>query len=535
MTLNDDDQRPNVNKVRNFIPQIMKNKQGEVYLNPELKTVQFYNGIEIYFISVPLSAGTTELKRLNKKQKLAIAAAVYHVPNADLGVQYSANNSPYNSLVVKGEKMQLYFEEYSQNTSSHAFTLLHSGSIQIKLYSGPSSLGVYGFGSKQDDRGSPLNKKYIESWLQNLSQNNPLLQKYSLKLSDFDLAFAYAGDAEMIEDYVKAVQQLAELKKPRTAIIVYKGLGPIHIADNKIMIPLGAHAKELGHALISEAAYSPLITGDGSLSSALETTSANKSFLYENTEWKAQAMATLLNSVFKTNPELLEAAYELLIPLTKDLRLDNLTRTDRVNKIIAALKNISAQAQIHTFFSRRNSSLNIADNTINMFQFRPIFETLQKGFAKGITFSENYLLWLTELTKTFTAQTGLPFAQLQAQLDDKVYGRASQLLEKWYSLFTLWELGQSVKPEAVRQVIVDTAGHFRQKETQAKIENQSLIFQLLDQINISTRSKYGLYESVKNHPTTYADLTLIRQQYNQQSRRRFLLSRQSVCHQFYFR
>jgi hypothetical protein len=46
VTLNDDDKRKNVNKVRNFIPEVLKNENGDVYLNPDSKEAQYYKGVD---------------------------------------------------------------------------------------------------------------------------------------------------------------------------------------------------------------------------------------------------------------------------------------------------------------------------------------------------------------------------------------------------------------------------------------------------------------------------------------------------------
>ncbi len=540
VTLNDEDPRQYANKVRGFILKILKNENGEAYLDPDSKKTQFYpyperkiseQNIEIYFISALGSLGYLQPAQMTELQKKEVIKTTDHIPKADLGLQYSANDSPYSRYVVKGQNMQISFEEYSQHTTSHAYTFLQSGSPHTKLYSGPVSFGVYGFGSKHDALHSVSNQQHIEKWLSQLASTNASLKKFSLKSADFDLAFAYAGDSEMIEDYVSAVKQLA--KRNRPTIIVYKGSGAIQVVGNQIIIPLGAHPKELGHALISESTYSPLVTGDGSLSSALETTSATKSFLYENIEWKIPAMTALLNVTFKTKPELISAANDLLIPPSKDLKIENKSRKDRIKQIKSALENQALHSQVHSYFSKRTSSLNIADNAVNMYQFWPVFNSIQKGFSKGLMFSESYLIWLTELTKTYNARNGIPKQKLYAELNDKVSGRSFQLLEKWFSLYTLWELGETVENEAIKIVVRETAGFFRQKMTDSKYDVENNLRQMLDQINASSSSKYALYSALRNDRAAYADFTLVREKYNEQSSRKLLVRRKNDCHTFY--
>lgn len=533
VTLNDDETRQYVNKVRDFIPKIMKNEVGMPYLNPDSKEKQLYQGVEIYFVSVPGMLAYRTEDQLTPAEKSSVVSAVTHVPDADMALQFSANNSAVSSLVVKGKKMHLYFEEYSNQTQSHSFTFLQNGQKQIKLNSGPLGFGVYGFGSRNDDHGSAVNKKYIESWLSEIAKSNPAMHGFDLRSGKYDLAFAYAGDAEMIEDYVQAVETTARRAPKNPTIIVYKGSGSITIKKNVILVPLGAHPKELGHALISESTYSPLVTGDGSLSSALETTTKTKSFLYENIDWKLQAMSALIATVFSKDPALAETARRALIPQTKSLKDLRLSRKKRVAMIQSALQNSEVHKSWHSYFSRRTNSLNIADNTLNIFQFAEIFETLRKGFQRGLIYSEPYIVWLVEQVKTFSVRDGLPVEKLRAELNDKVYGQSKNLVEKWYALFTLWETDHRVESFDVTNVINETAAYLKQKQTNAGYEITTQIFGILEQINGSTKSKYALYQSIKNDSAAYSSFSEIRKTYNAQTNKPLRLSRQNSCEKFY--
>jgi len=533
VTLNDEETRQYVNRVRDFIPKIMKNDLGQPYLNPDSKEKQLYQGVEIYFVSVPAMLAYRSEDQLSPEEKNSVVRAVTHVPDADMALQFSANNSAVSSLVVKGKQMHLYFEEYSDQTQSHSFTFLQDGQKQIKLNSGPLGFGVYGFGSRNDDHGSAVNKKYLESWLSEISKSNPAMHGFDLRSGKYDLAFAYAGDAEMIEDYVLAVETTARKAPKNPTIIVYKGSGGITIKKNVILIPLGAHPKELGHALISESTYSPLVTGDGSLSSALETTSKTKSFLYENIDWKVQAMYALMRNVFAKESALYEAAQGALIPQTKSLKALGLSRKKRVAMIQTALQNSDVHKTWHSYFSRRTNSLNIADNTLNMFQFAEIFESLRVGFQRGLFYSEPYIIWLVEQVKTFSVRDGLPAKKLRSELNDKVYGKSKNLVEKWYALFTLWETGYRVESSDVATVLSETAENLKQKKTEVSYEIESQIFGILEQINGSTKSKYALYQAIKNDSSAYAQFSEIRKTYNAQTSKPLRLSRQNSCEKFY--
>lgn len=532
VTLNDTDSRPYVNKVRNFIPNILRDGNDQTYLNPDQKEVQYYKGVEIYFASVSESLGLADPSALSAEQKSKLNASVAHIPHADMGLQYSANNSSFNQLVVKEQKLHIYFEEYSQNSGSHAYTFLRDGRRQIKLNAGPLGFGVYGFGSSDDSHGSKQNRKYIANWLKHLSTTHPSLAKFDLSWGSFDIAFAYAGDNEMVEDYVKAVSQLAKKNKHQPIVIAYKGSGEIKIVGQQIFIPLGAHPKELAHALISESSYSPLVTGDGSLSSALETTTEKKSFIYENVAWKSDAMNALFSHVF-ADSKTLEPALLALVPQSKDLAKLKLSRSKRVKQIQSALKNSEVHAQWHSYFAKRKTSLNLADNTVNIFQFISIYTSLEKSFSKGLYFSDFYVSWLVELAKTFSARNGLPYERLRNELNDGVYGKSKNLVEKWFALFTLWETSHLVNEKEIARVLHETADFLEQRKTEVNYSTEEIIFSIFEQINGSEKSKYALYLSIKNDLHAYESFTKLRRKYNSRSSKPLKLSRSNSCLGFY--
>lgn len=535
VTLNDYEQRQYVHKVREFIPQVLKSDRGEIYLNPDSKDKQIYRGVEIYFVPVDGSSAFAQPESLKPSEKAKLLATVAHIPEADLALQFSANDSSFSPLIVKAQKLYLYFEEYSNKSQSLAYAFFQNNRKQLKLSAGPLGFGVYGFGSAGDAHGSADNKKYLKSWLATIEKENPALQTLHLNSAPFDLAFAYAGDAEMIEDYIKAVQRISKETTDRPTVIVYKGRGPIKIKGRQVLIPLGAHPKELGHALISESTYSPLVTGDGSLSSALETTANTKSFLYENVEWKRLAMEALVVKVFAKDRSLQDAALNSLIPQTMALKDLKLSRKKRVTMMQTALLNAEVHRQWSAYFSEQRAALNIADNVINMYQFVEIFDSLKKGFQKGFMFSDDYMSWLTELAKTFSAAQGIPVDKLYRELNDMVYGKSKNLIEKWYAIFTLWEIGHTVANDDVVRIISETADFLKQKKTTAYFESSMKLFGVLEQFNSSEKSKYFIYTAIKSNNVASKNFSDIRKAFDEQSSKPFRLSRKSSCEFFYAR
>lgn len=533
VTLNDSDTRKFVNRVRDFIPQVLRDESDRPLLDPDAKHPQYYKGIEIYFASVPESLGRTSPNDLEKQDIEKVKESVKHIPYAEMALQYSANNSPFSRLVVKSENIHVYFEEYSEKKESHGYSFFHKNAEAVKIFAGPLAFGVYGFGSKGDAIHTAENKEYVQTWLDKIKSSNPKLAKLNLKLSEIDLAFAYAGDAVMIEDYNKAIDQLAKQKKDKVTVIAFKGKGEVEKVGNRVYIPLNAHPKELAHALVSECTYSPLVTGDGSLSSALETTSKTKSFLYESVEWKAAAMAELFRSVFKNDSELLESANDLMIRQTHELKNAKQSRNGRVDQIISALQNEALHTGIHTYFSRRTLALNIADNTMNLFQFEEIYKNLKASFSRNVFFSEPYLKWLINFAKTFSAREDFPEARLQDQLNDQVYGRSKQLLEKWYSMYTLFELGYSVKSSDVSRIITETKDFFAGKNTITKMKTESELIQMIEQVSGSKKSKQALIDAVNSSTQIREDFLAVRKIFHRNSNKRIALTAKNACAQFY--
>lgn len=541
VTLNDDDKRKNVNKVRSFIPEVLKNDNGDVYLNPDVKEAQYYKGVEIYFVAVAQKWAFADPSNLSLRQKQEVINLASHIPYADLGLQYSANNSPFSNLVVKSREMQISFGEFMQASESYSHTIFNTKPMIVKLNAGPLGLGVYGFDSLNDGLHSEKNKKYVEEFLSPIIQKNSnqldLNQRASpdktfhLNSSEINLAFAYAGDPELIEDYIQAVEKISKDTPDRKTVIVFKGSGSVQIKENCILVPIGKHSWELAHALISESTFSPLITGDGSFSSAMETTSSTKSYLYEGVPWKLETLININRTVFKNDPEGYKVAQFAILPLTNELENEGITRPDRVNRIVSVLKAQSLHQSVFTYYSHHRNKQKIADNTLNVYQFKSIFKTIQKGIDKGLTFSEEYLSWLVELTKLVSVEKFLSTEKLTKELNDKYYGKSFQLLEKWFVLFTLWELDRDVNPEDMKTVIEETLTWLSQRETQKKDEDSIILFTMLDQINASDKSKQGLFQAIKDDKETYGKFNVLRKKYNLQAAggSQFFLSRENSC------
>lgn len=533
VTLNDDDKREYVNRVREFIPKVLLDENNQPYLNPDLKTPQDYKGIEVYFVSVPQVLSFSSPDNLSSDQIQSLKSIVKHVPFADMGLQYSANDKAFSNLVVKSKNMHIYFCEYSASIKSHAFVFFQNESISMKINAGPLSFGVYGFGSQDNTIHSQENKQIVNAWLDKIKNENNALKKMNLSLGNIELSFAYAGDVQMIEDYNKAIEQIAKQDKTKFTVIAYKGQGKVRIIANRVYIPLNEHPKELANALISESTYSPLVTGDVSLSAAIKTTSENKTFLYENVQWKESAMTALIKEIFSDHPISNMATNELLIPQTWALHRMKMNRKKRITQITEAILNHKVHKEIHFYFSQRQKSLNIADNTINLYQFSTIYKSLKASFKRKIFFSESYLDFLVDFTKEFEAKDFIPKWKLYEILQNQDHFEVNQLFEKWYSLYTLWELGYDVKVDDVIRTINHTKILVSQIIDDVNNTSEFQLSGILEQINGSEKSKIGLLKTVSSNQQAQDSFDLILKWYNSGATKKFRMPKQNRCFSFY--
>lgn len=455
VTLNDYDKSEYTNKVSKSILKLLNTSQENNDLNLNTKNKQTYNNVEIYFVDLPFFPDNSTIK----KNKAKLNQATQHIPSADFGVQFSSNNSLMPNLILKASKMLYYFQEYDPQKDSFEYFLSKEKPPISKLFAGPLGLGIYGFDSIYDKHNSQFNKKLINHYLKETAQFN-----FKNDLSIYEIAYAYAGDKEMIDDYIEAIKRISQLSenKDKKYLIFYKKSGgstndgiQFSTQKNITLFPLGSHPKELSHALISESTISPLITGDGSLSSALETTSKNKSLLYEGNPWKIPMVYSFLNWVFKNNNDI--KFTDLIIPLTKDLESQNMKSEQRIEQIYNALLDSNIHGILNQFIKTHKSQLKLGDNLVNLFQLYPIFESLTKSFDNSPTAKSEYLEWLVSTVKHYKSNDPNKIRNyFYSQFNDKIQNHPFQLLEKWYSFLTLIELKIPLKPEVLSQLINET-------------------------------------------------------------------------------
>jgi hypothetical protein len=520
VTLNDDDHRPYVNKVRKLIPNVMKDNNGKPYLNPDSKSLQHYNGIEIYFVNPPAVATIAYESQLKADKIKLIESTAAHIPYADLGVQFSANNSAFSNLIVKAKKLHVYFHEYEAVAESFVHGFFNAKVPVLKLNSGPLSFGVYGFGNKSEKVGSESNRAIVNEFL------NPL----GFDLSQIDLAFAYARDDELIEDYRKALEIIAnEKEKSRDLVVIYKGSGEIIRTGRLVQIPIADHPFELNKALIAESTISPLITGDVSFSLALRSTTPTKSFLYEGYAWKQGTFFTLFKTLFSKQVDLMNFAFELFLPRTNVLENEGVSREDRVKSILDSLKNRKLHREIHKKMSLLDQRLNLSNNLMGIYRFESIFQAIYSGFQRDRMYSEKYLIWLTKWVEKLNAHDEIKQEIFDKLLTKNVIGSSEILLQKWFSLYTLWELGVAVDSVQVRRVLIETSDFLIRKETEAKMYLEMDLMQFLEQLTGSDKSRHKLYLVIQGNKEAQQAFRQVREAFQKQSSKKLLLKRSLVC------
>ena len=470
VTLNDQDIRLNVNKTRSIVQKSLTGKNGEIVLNPDLKTVQVYRGVEIYFVDLPGRLyGVAADERSVSDQNL-IEKATQHIPSSEVGMQFSANNFPIAPQIAKIKEMYLGFNEYNEDPKNFQYVLLKESPIWIKMNAGPLSLGVYGFNQNNREQ----NKKIINSYIDRIGLAR-------INFPQAELAFAYAGDSALIEDYVAAVKKLASQSDAPFFVFV-KGDGPIQKNRNLTLIPLGPHPQELAHALIAESTYSPLVTGDGSLSSALSSASRSgkraKSFVYEMVIWKDTFMSSLMIKIFGRGEAANKGLSLTFAPLEDSTDLKE--RNQRVQDIASALQNEELHAKISNFISRNKNQLDLVDNTVNVFQVKKVFSNLKKTSGHG---AEEYTQWLLKLTqKTQASEDWIRVLQSQIK-DTSVQRDSNRLKDVLFSMATLWSLNIEIPEDILKKAANDWNLVMVKRKTEKIFFLREVVLNILEQVS----------------------------------------------------
>ena len=450
----------------------------------------------------------TDFSMATPEERSEIIKETRHIPTAELGINFSgAHDVPITKNVLKS-KFEIYLTEYNyQNEKdpldkAFKFNFLLPEKDVFWANSGISGLGYYGLNSQDDSRGSLTNKNEIDAFFAKLRLLYPDLANELVFTKDSKIAFAYAGggtgDSSIVEDYIEAASEI--LKKSKHSIIVFNGLGApvVKQANGKtqIFIPLGPHSLELAHAFIAESSLSPLVTGDGTLSSALATTSVSKTALYEMNPWKKGAFLEILAKAANGNSALLERLKLLAIPTTQELTKLGLSRQERVDQIRMALAAADVHLKIHEFLSSKKRHLDIGENIIKFYKNRLLISKIKTLKKQRVQIPNNYINWLGLLTKQYQFGEHQDLVLLKALSETKLERKeTSQRAEAWYAAFTLMAKGFQI-PEHLMQRLFhqpqESTVHMTRKLIKVEATNDEIVKSFLMMIKLEGQSNQML-------------------------------------------
>ncbi|MCM2281726.1 MAG: hypothetical protein NDI61_07755 [Bdellovibrionaceae bacterium] len=495
VTLNDAARSVHVNRVRSLVEKIFVDDRGRAVLDPDSRKAQTYNGVEVYFVSLPAEASRARQDDAPSGVSEAIEKAAAHIPVSDVAIQFSANDAPVAPELFKASRMRIHLHEFIASQDELAFVSLEEEPDVWKLNSGPRNLGAYGFGTSYDRHGSAFNQRVLKKWWAQVLGSHPRLNE--IDLSRAELAFAYAGDADLVADYVTAMRNLARLSPEVPFVVVAKGAGVPIVDGNFFQIPLGPHPRDLAHALISESTYSPLVTGDGSLSSALETAAVielgtrvtartrgrrAKSFLYELNSWKAEMISSWLFDVFrKSDGESLAAAERLMIAPSPARASGGASdaREKRVAQIQAALVDFDTHTKLVQFLAARRGQLDMGRRLMELTRLRGLFQRIE-GLPRAKT--ADYLAWLVSQTGALAEKVDWQTHLERGVQRAGVNRDSKRLLDVWYSLATLWFLERPVPEAWETKAVRELSEVFSKRETEKRYQIDQKLQDLFAQI-----------------------------------------------------
>lgn len=318
---------------------------------------------------------------------------------ADLAINYSS--LPLTSIdeypiFKRGARVIFLVSEFGGESTPFIDILAPQrpgAAIVIALNSGAGSSGFY----VDPEATSPFKSKTRTDARRELSED---LQRLGVLSDPIDqetiLAFSYAKLPESTRSYVEALKQLAEQKKYQDKKIRLL-INNVAEVDLEIPQPNLAITKldSLPHEVFEKVVWStdlpPLVTGDVSLSIALEATTPTKGFFYDTNKWKYKSMEAFLEKI--------KGDFEGFDPSDPDI-LDSILywRTRRLHKNIfkSTIGNTKFWKTFHTAIKKQECKWSLSRNIELYYQLVTI---LEPGLSNKV-YSKDFLRYaFSELTE----------------------------------------------------------------------------------------------------------------------------------------
>ncbi len=396
-------------------PQIHTTNEIVKIMLPSLDASQKYrkqttDGVDFVFTDIDpnqlFSTATTSAQDLKKLKET--------IPNADVSVQYSANNSPMRSILEMNSSLAFSFMEPG-SSDLYISTVNKLAEHHYTLESGPTTMGYY-LQEKPTEKDLKNDRALVNSWLSSTA---------GIQVTEnTKIAYSYSKEWQASQLYIEAISKIAK-KEPKSQIILvvkdFKELSLKNIPKNLRIVISKGMTDNLVKSFIRASHYSPLITGDVSLSYGISYARSNKLFVYDSPPWKvmsAEALQNKLRNRFEKYPE--SAGLKRIQRTLNNMFLHNYIpnelnepklRNKVANDLAEALLDTSSQEVIHTELAKLKRGWNINDNVNNLVRLHQLFKN-ELGKSKfnfqNIVF---YLAWLQHHgdwnTLIKTAQTKL--------------------------------------------------------------------------------------------------------------------------------
>jgi hypothetical protein len=242
-------------------------------------TCQNVDGVNFYFPSMPLLQrdGFGGLER---------SPSTLSLPSADIALTFNDNRSRSAAILELAAPLRFIIDEPGRGheplrRSDSRDQVAH----EHRLNSGVNHLGYYVNPVSADRLGSRLSR--LEVLAAVTTQTGHQLDV------DMAHAFVYCGREWLDFDYFSLLDRAAaRLGKPIDVFVAGRANAPQSLSYARI-INLGHIDHALFEQLVWLSDFPPIVTGDVSLSQALETSVRGRGFIYSRPSWKSAGMADL--------------------------------------------------------------------------------------------------------------------------------------------------------------------------------------------------------------------------------------------------
>ncbi len=263
--------RPSSEIVKLMIPELDPQRMDQI---------QSYKDVNVIFLSVD-----EETLRSGPVPKELLRV----IPQADLSLQFAANNVPSMELARETGKVAFSFYEFESSREYYPVVEFTQDSLEEKsdkkpwlvFQSGTEAAGIYRVSLPKHSRVQTLSE--IEHWA-NSGADTPL------SLTGKKLAVAYSNAAKSSLNYANGLIRLAQKNPHESYVLFVKNnnyFQDLNLPENLEVKLVSAFPHEVLQQLILEADLPPLVTGDSSFSIALSSLERKRRlFMYDAPKWK---------------------------------------------------------------------------------------------------------------------------------------------------------------------------------------------------------------------------------------------------------